>query len=133
MKLSANRAHLIASQAPLRDGPLKYLWPKLLELFYDKRVSLPEHDIEDRLLFRQMLESIKCLQEGVLRSVADGNVDSILGIGAPVWTGGFIQFVNTFGLERFAQRSAELSERCGPRFAPPELLLRKAEAGERFE
>ena len=114
-------------------GGEKYLWPKLFELFHDKRVSLPEQDIKDRLLFRQVIESIKCLQEGVLRSVADGNVGSILGIGAPVWTGGFIQFVNTFGLERFAQRSTELAERYGPRFEPPELLLRKAAAGERFD
>jgi 3-hydroxyacyl-CoA dehydrogenase/enoyl-CoA hydratase/3-hydroxybutyryl-CoA epimerase len=113
-------------------GGEKYLWPKLFELFHDERVSLPEQDIKDRLLFRQVIESIKCLQEGVLRSVADGNVGSILGIGAPVWTGGFIQFVNTFGLERFARRSTELAERYGPRFEPPELLLRKAAAGEHF-
>jgi 3-hydroxyacyl-CoA dehydrogenase / enoyl-CoA hydratase / 3-hydroxybutyryl-CoA epimerase len=50
-----------------------------------------------------------------------------------MWTGGFIQFVNTFGLERFAQRSAELAKRYGTRFMPPELLLRKAAAGEQFE
>jgi 3-hydroxyacyl-CoA dehydrogenase / enoyl-CoA hydratase / 3-hydroxybutyryl-CoA epimerase len=114
-------------------GAEKHLWPKLFELFHMKDVSLPEEDIKDRLLFRQVIESIKCLQEGVLRSVADGNVGSILGIGAPMWTGGFIQFVNTFGLDRFVQRSAELAGRYGPRFAPPELLLRKAAAGERFE
>jgi 3-hydroxyacyl-CoA dehydrogenase / enoyl-CoA hydratase / 3-hydroxybutyryl-CoA epimerase len=114
-------------------GGEKYLWPKLFELFHDKNQSLPEQDIKDRLLFRQVIESIKCLQEGVLRSVADGNVGSILGIGAPMWTGGFIQFVNTFGLERFAQRSAELDKRYGTRFMPPELLLRKAAAGEQFE
>ncbi len=114
------------------DGE-KYLWPKLFELFHKQDLSLPEQDIKDRLLFRQVVESIKCLQEGVLRSVADGNVGSILGIGAPLWTGGFIQFVNTYGLNRFVQRSAELAQRYGPRFAPPELLLRKARAGERFE
>jgi 3-hydroxyacyl-CoA dehydrogenase / enoyl-CoA hydratase / 3-hydroxybutyryl-CoA epimerase len=114
-------------------GGEKYLWPKLFDLFHDKNLSMPEQDIEDRLLFRQVIESIKCLQEGVLRSVADGNVGSILGIGAPMWTGGFIQFVNTFGLEPFAERSTELAKRYGPRFTPPELLLRKAAAGEYFE
>jgi len=113
-------------------GGEKYLWPKLFNLFHDKDLMLPEQDIKDRLLFRQVIESIKCLQEGVLRSVADGNVGSILGIGAPMWTGGFIQFVNTFGLERFARRSAELAKRYGPRFTPPELLLHKAAAGEYF-
>ncbi len=79
-----------------------------------------------------MIETIKCLQEGVLRSVADGNVGSILGIGAPIWTGGFLQFVNTYGLKRFAERGSELAKRYGPRFTPPDLLLRKAESGELF-
>lgn len=55
---------------------------------------MPAEDIKDRLLFRQVIEAVKCLEEGVLRSVADGNVGSILGIGAPMWTGGFLQFVN---------------------------------------
>ncbi|GAB3628418.1 3-hydroxyacyl-CoA dehydrogenase [Pandoraea terrae] len=114
------------------EGGEKKIWPKLYELFHKKDVSLPEADIKDRLLFRQVIETIKCLQEGVLRSAADGNVGSILGIGAPVWTGGFLQFVNTYGLERFATRAAELAGRYGERFAPPDLLLRKAEAGESF-
>ena len=110
----------------------KYLWPKLFELFHQGDVSVPDQDIKDRLLFRQVIESIKCLQEGVLRSVADGNVGSLLAIGAPTWTGGLLQVVNTYGLKRFAQRSADLATRYGPRFAPPELLLRKAQAGESF-
>lgn len=110
----------------------KFLWPQLSELFHAGKVSLPERDVKDRLLFRQVIESIKCLQEGVVRSAADCNVGSILGIGAPVWTGGFIQFVNTYGLANFAKRSAELAARYGARFAPPELLLQKVEAGTTF-
>jgi hypothetical protein len=45
------------------------------------------------LLFRQVIEALKCLESGVLRSEEDGNIGSIMGIGAPVWTGGLIQFV----------------------------------------
>jgi 3-hydroxyacyl-CoA dehydrogenase/enoyl-CoA hydratase/3-hydroxybutyryl-CoA epimerase len=110
----------------------KKIWPKLYELFHKPELALPEADIKDRLLFRQVIESIKCLQEGVLRTTADGNVGSILGIGAPAWTGGFLQFVNTYGLKRFARHAAELAGRYGERFTPPELLLRKAETGESF-
>ncbi|WP_022979786.1 3-hydroxyacyl-CoA dehydrogenase NAD-binding domain-containing protein [Ideonella sp. B508-1] len=110
----------------------KRIWPRLYELFHKQDVAMSEADIKDRLLFRQVIEAIRCLQEGVLRSVADGNVGSVLGIGAPVWTGGFLQFVNTYGLDRFVKRSHELSGRYGERFAPPELLLRKAKAGEAF-
>jgi 3-hydroxyacyl-CoA dehydrogenase/enoyl-CoA hydratase/3-hydroxybutyryl-CoA epimerase len=93
---------------------------------------MAEADIKDRILFRQVIEAIKCLQEGVLRSVADGNVGSILGIGAPAWTGGFIQVVNTYGLRRFATRCKELQKQFGPRFEAPDLLISKASIGESF-
>ncbi len=111
----------------------KFIWPKLYELYVKDDVELPHEDIKDRLLFRQVIEALKCLQEGVLGTVADGNVGSILGIGAPVWTGGLIQFVNSYGLQRFADRSRELAECYGELFTPPEVLLKKIEDGEQFE
>lgn len=112
------------------EGGEKTIWPGLYELFYKADVSLPIDDIKERMLFRQVIEAVKCLQEGVLRSVADGNVGSILGIGAPMWTGGFLQFINGYGLERFIARAEELAQVYGDRFAPPELLLSKAQSAE---
>lgn len=113
------------------DGD-KQVWSELKELFYKEHVSLPEQDIKDRILFRQIIESVKCLQEGVLRSVADGNIGSIFGIGAPVHTGGFLQFINTYGVQRFVDRAKELASLYGDRFEPPALLLEKANSGESF-
>ena len=89
--------------------------------------------MRDRLLFRQVIEALRCLETGVLRTVDDGNIGSIMGIGAPPWTGGLIQFVNTYGLERFAARCAELAERYGERFAAPAIVQQKLSAGELFE
>jgi 3-hydroxyacyl-CoA dehydrogenase/enoyl-CoA hydratase/3-hydroxybutyryl-CoA epimerase len=110
----------------------KFLWPELFRLFYKPDLKISDQDVKDRILFRQVIEAVKCLEQGVLHSVADGNVGSILGIGAPVWSGGFIQFVNTYGLQRFVDRSRELEKAYGPRFAPPELAIRKAKANEQF-
>jgi 3-hydroxyacyl-CoA dehydrogenase / enoyl-CoA hydratase / 3-hydroxybutyryl-CoA epimerase len=114
------------------DNGGQRLWPELHGLFVKADVSLPAEDVKDRLLFRQVIEAIKCLQEGVLRSVAEGNVGSILGCGAPVWTGGWLQFVNTYGLQRFVKRSSNLAARYGERFTPPELLLQKARTHQTF-
>lgn len=108
----------------------KTIWPKLLELYYKPEVEVSDEDIKDRLLFSSVIESLKCLQEGVLRSVADGNIGSLLGIGAPVWTGGYLQFVNTYGLERFVQRCDELAESYGERFRAPKIVIDKAATGE---
>jgi len=107
----------------------KTIWSGLSDVFSRTEPEMPAADVADRILFRQVIETVKCLQEGVLRSAADGNVGSILGIGAPVWTGGFIQFVNTYGLPRFVERARELEARYGGRFAPPELVVSKAAAG----
>ncbi|MEO0390093.1 MAG: 3-hydroxyacyl-CoA dehydrogenase NAD-binding domain-containing protein [Pseudomonadota bacterium] len=113
----------------LEDG--KVIWPGLSKWRQPDR-DIPIEDIRDRILFRPVIESLKCLEEGVLRSVADGNVGSIMGIGAPVQTGGYIQFVNTYGIDRFIARCAELSAAYGPRFKAPDIAHRHAEAQEAF-
>jgi 3-hydroxyacyl-CoA dehydrogenase/enoyl-CoA hydratase/3-hydroxybutyryl-CoA epimerase len=107
------------------DGSRK-VWPKLFDLYYRSDVCLPEQDIKDRLLFRQVIEALKCLESGVLRSEEDGNIGSIMGIGAPVWTGGLIQFVKTYGYERFVARCRELASRYGDRFDPPRIAVERA-------
>lgn len=111
----------------------KTIWPPLLEKYYRNDVDLHDQEIKDRILFRPIIESLKCLDEGVLRSVADGNIGSALGIGAPQWTGGYIQFVNTYGLQRFIDRCTELAEIYGERFKAPDIVARKLAANETFE
>lgn len=104
----------------------KAIWPPLFDLYYKSDVCLPESDIKDRLLFRQVIEALKCRETGVLRSDEDGNIGSIMGIGAPVWTGGLIQFVETYGYERFVARCRELEASYGERFAPPQIAMDRA-------
>ncbi|GHE21737.1 3-hydroxyacyl-CoA dehydrogenase NAD-binding domain-containing protein [Halomonas urumqiensis] len=119
-----------------REDGGKTIWPNLYEMYHQPTLTLAADDIKDRLVYRQVVETLKCLQEGVLGSVADGNVGSILGIGAPVHTGGFIQFVNTCshagkkGPAAFVARCEELAKRYGERFAAPAIVREKAAAGE---
>ncbi|MEM8986646.1 MAG: 3-hydroxyacyl-CoA dehydrogenase NAD-binding domain-containing protein [Pseudomonadota bacterium] len=113
------------------DGE-KTIWPGLIEQYYRPDFEISEEDIKDRMLFAPVIESLKCLQEGVLRSVADANIGSLLGIGAPAWTGGYVQFINTYGLQRFIDRCDELAERYGERFKAPTIVAEKLAAGEQF-
>ncbi len=113
------------------EGP-KHLWSGLYELYHKPGTSISEQDAKERLLFRQVIESLKCLEEGVLNSVPEGNIGSLMGIGAPSWTGGFIQFVNTYGLERFNERCGELASTYGERFRAPKIVADKLARGEEF-
>ena len=118
-----------------RDGKRAGLWPGLREQFGGTNLDTPFEDLKERMLFIEAIESVRCLDEGVLTSVADANVGSILGIGYPSWTGGVLQYVNQYdgGLPGFVARARVLAERYGERFEPPPLLVGMAERGERFE
>ncbi|MBY8884462.1 enoyl-CoA hydratase/isomerase family protein [Streptomyces sp. PTM05] len=118
------------------DGRRTRLWPGLREHFAkpDGEVSIPFEDMQERMLFAEALDSVRCLEEGVLTSVADANIGSILGIGFPAWTGGVLQYINGYegGPQGFVARARELQATYGDRFTPPGLLLEKAERGEPF-
>jgi 3-hydroxyacyl-CoA dehydrogenase/enoyl-CoA hydratase/3-hydroxybutyryl-CoA epimerase len=72
--------------------------------------------IKQRLLYRQAVETARCLQEQVLTSSHDANIGSIFGIGFPAWTGGALQFVYSEGLETFIANCAELTGKHGQGF-----------------
>jgi 3-hydroxyacyl-CoA dehydrogenase/enoyl-CoA hydratase/3-hydroxybutyryl-CoA epimerase len=111
------------------------LWPGLAEHFGPSRPdAIPFADMQERMLFAEALETVRCLDEGVITSVPDANIGSIMGIGFPPWTGGVVQFINSYhgGLTGFIARARELADRYGDRFTPPPSLIAKADAGESF-
>jgi 3-hydroxyacyl-CoA dehydrogenase/enoyl-CoA hydratase/3-hydroxybutyryl-CoA epimerase len=119
------------------DGRRTRLWPGLKEHFEQPGVKgeqIPFRDMQERMLFVEALDSVRLLEEGVLTSVADANVGSLLGIGFPAWTGGVLQYINGYegGPAGFVARARELAAAYGERFEPPALLVAKAERGERF-
>lgn len=100
----------------------KYLWPELAKIFGRKNAKWDFEELKERILYRQAIETARCLEEGVLEHVHDGNIGSVFGIGFPAWAGGALQYVNHVGTKRFVQRADQLAKKVGPRFAPPKLL-----------
>ncbi|MBC2637705.1 enoyl-CoA hydratase/isomerase family protein [Rhodococcus wratislaviensis] len=114
------------------SGKRTTLWSGLREKFASGSTLIPFEDLQERMLFSEALETVRCFDEGVLNSVADANIGSILGIGFPAWTGGVIQYINGYpqGLQGFVDRARELAARYGNHFLPPESLVTKATRGE---
>lgn len=110
----------------------KHLWPELQVRFEQPGKQISPQDVRDRLLFIQAIETVRCVEEGVLMSTADANIGSIFGIGFAAWSGGALQFINQYGLNDFIARARYLADEYGERFTPPALLLEKASQGETF-
>lgn len=108
----------------------KHLWDGLSHWKKDTEIS--EQEMIDRFLFVQSLDTLRCFEEGVLESVVDANVGSIFGIGFAPWTGGALQFLNQYGLEKALIRANTLEVKYGARFKAPQLLIDKAHAGEKI-
>lgn len=102
----------------------KQLWSGLSHWKKDNDIS--EQEIIDRILFVQALDTVSCLEEGVLESVVDANVGSIFGIGFAAWTGGAVQFLNQYGLAKAVTRAKVLENKYGERFKAPQLLKDRA-------
>ncbi len=112
------------------QGAKKHLWPQLKPLFEKPGVTWNAKDIQDRLLYRQSVETARCLAEDVLTSVHDANIGSIFGIGFPGWTGGAMQFIYGQGVDAFEARCAQLAARYGKGFAlddAAKAVIRKLE------
>ena len=121
------------------NGKRTGLWPGLAEHFPAAAEQPDFQDLKDRLVFVMSLDTVRCLEEGVLRTVADANIGSIFGIGFPPLLGGALQYINGYeapdgriGVEAFTERAQELAAKYGDRFEPPALLLDKAKNGELF-
>ena len=111
-------------------GSSKQLWPGLAQAF--AAVAPPTismRDMQERMLFAEALESVKCVEEGVLTGVPDANIGSIFGIGFPAWTGGVLQYIDQYagGVGGFVVRARKLAEAYGDRFSPPASLVARAQ------
>jgi len=110
-------------------GGKKKLWPKLAEIFNSNVEALDKDTVAKRILHRQALESYRCLDEGVLTSVIDGDIGSILGWGFPIYTGGAISYIDYYGIKQFVADCDEFKGKFGERWDVPASLRALAEKG----
>ena len=111
-------------------GLPKKLWPGLAEKYNANVDYLDKETVGKRILHRQAIEAFKCLEEGVLNSVVDGDLGSVLGWGFPIFTGGALSYIDFVGMQQFIAECDDFSSRFGARFAVPDGLRALSEAGK---
>ncbi|WP_375689434.1 3-hydroxyacyl-CoA dehydrogenase NAD-binding domain-containing protein [Pseudooceanicola sp. LIPI14-2-Ac024] len=108
------------------------LWEGL-EAKYPHQAEQPEIDeVQNRLMFAQVLEAVRALEEGVLEDIREGDVGAILGWGFAPWSGGPFSWLDIIGAEEAVKRCDHLAATYGERFTTPKLLREMAEKGQTF-
>lgn len=117
---------------PAEKGEKKRLWPDLAREFPVAAHQPTPQDVRDRLIYRQVAECVRCMEEGVLVTAADGDLGAIFGWGFAPFTGGPFSMVDTLGAAAVADKLDALAAKHGPRFAAPKLLREMAASGATF-
>ena len=89
-------------------------------------------EVQHRLLFAQVLEAVRALEEGVLMDIREGDVGAILGWGFAPWSGGPLSWLDIIGAAKAVEWCDQLTEKHGDRFAAPALLRDMAAKGDTF-
>ncbi|GAA1840617.1 3-hydroxyacyl-CoA dehydrogenase NAD-binding domain-containing protein [Pseudonocardia ailaonensis] len=112
------------------DGRRVGLWKDLRSTFDATNHDVDLHELSERMLFIEAIETQRCFDEGVLETIPDANIGSIFGIGFPAWTGGVVQYVEGYegGVAGFVKRADEFTQKYGVRFEVPESLRKRAAA-----
>ena len=114
------------------QGAAKHLWAGLADLWKPAPVQPGVAEVIQRLMAIQSIETVRCLEEGVLRAPIDADVGAILGWGFPAYLGGPIGQIHSRGVAAFVADCDDLARRHGPRFEPPKSLRAMAAEGKAF-
>jgi 3-hydroxyacyl-CoA dehydrogenase/enoyl-CoA hydratase/3-hydroxybutyryl-CoA epimerase len=107
----------------------KRLWPELAQHYPPASQQPSLGTIKRRLLHIQAIETLRCIEEGIVTRPQDADVGSILGWGFCPFYGGIASYIDLVGAKRLELECDELAARHGERFRPPALLRTMAQEG----
>lgn len=110
------------------DGD-KRLWPDLTKHYPPAAIQPSLGLVKRRLLHIQAVETLRCMEEGVVTRPQDADVGSILGWGFCPFYGGIASYIDYIGAKRLESECDELAGKYGERYRPPALLRTLAREG----
>ena len=117
-----------------RGKPKKVFDASVLDVLkpvvYEHR-EVSDEDIINWMMIPLCLETVRCLEDGIVETAAEADMGLVYGIGFPPFRGGALRYIDAVGVAEFvalADRYAEL----GPLYQPTEKLREMARTGQRF-
>ncbi|GAA4085731.1 fatty acid oxidation complex subunit alpha FadB [Zhongshania borealis] len=94
-------------------------------------VELSDEDIQARMMIPMCIETVRCIDEGILRDPADADMGLVMGIGFPVFRGGALRYIDQMGAKAFCEMADRYAD-LGPLYQPTASLRAMAANGETF-
>lgn len=96
-----------------------------------ERRSFSDSEIRDRLMLALCLETVRCLEDGIVETAIEADMGLVLGLGFPKFRGGALRFIDQLGLAEFC-KLADSYAHLGSMVAPTAKLREMADAKRSF-
>jgi 3-hydroxyacyl-CoA dehydrogenase/enoyl-CoA hydratase/3-hydroxybutyryl-CoA epimerase/enoyl-CoA isomerase len=88
-------------------------------------------DITERMMIPLCIETVRCLEEGIVASAAEADMALIYGIGFPLFRGGLFHYLDEIGIAEFCAMTEKYAD-LGPLYQPTEQMLQMAATGAKY-
>lgn len=97
-----------------------------------EKQEFSDDDIIARMMVPLCLETVRCLEDGIVDSPAEADMALIYGIGFPPFRGGALRYIDALGVAEFVKLADSLADELGPLYVPTEKLRQMAQTNARF-
>ena len=117
-----------------RGKPKKVVDPQSYELLkpiVSEQRELTDEDIINYMMIPLCLETVRCLEDGIVDSAAEADMGLIYGIGFPPFRGGALRYIDSIGVAEFVALADKYAD-LGPLYHPTAKLREMAANGQSF-
>ncbi len=90
-----------------------------------------DQEIVERMMVALCLETVRCLEDGIVATAIEADMGLVLGLGYPPFRGGALRYVDSIGLSEFCD-IADKYAGLGALYQPTEKMRNMASANEKF-
>lgn len=120
---------------PDRKGKPKKLvdeeLPALLEGVVGPAREFSDEEIIARMMIPLCIESVRCLEDGIVETPAEVDMGLVYGIGLPPFRGGALFYIDQMGLQAFCDLADQHAE-LGKLYQPTDKMRAMAAAGQTY-
>ncbi len=120
---------------PDKTGSLKKLGDadaaRILQSVQSDSIAISDTEIIDRMMLPMCMETVRCVEDGIVEHPLDADMGLILGIAFPGFRGGALRYIEAMGVTAFCERADHYSH-ISPIYVPTAKLRNMAHNNKTF-
>jgi 3-hydroxyacyl-CoA dehydrogenase/enoyl-CoA hydratase/3-hydroxybutyryl-CoA epimerase/enoyl-CoA isomerase len=95
------------------------------------KAEFSDEEIIDRLMIPMIIETVRCLDEGIVETPTEADMGLIMGIGFPPFRGGALKYADSLGMQTILDKCAKYAS-LGKLYEPTASMKQMAAAGKLY-